>query len=214
MFENQLHDVLAKYPKLLKQTSDSITFLKGNIDIVDGVGKVWDTYEIEIHFKHEFPNRFPQLFEVGGKIPKNLDWHIYNDGSCCVTVFPNELLVCKQGITILGYVEDFVIPYLANQTYKKLTGDFANGEYSHGFWGVLEFYQDLLQTKDFRLLIDRLNWILNNSKPDRTNTCFCGSNKKFRHCHSNAYKKINIIGRDLVYADFENIILWHKNAVV
>lgn len=197
MFVNQLDEVIAKYPRLNKHISDNEIMLKGFIDIIDESGKLWDTYEILIRPSPDFPNKFPILFEIGEKIPKNGDWHIYTDGSCCLTVPPNEVIACKNGISVLTFVEDWVLPYLANQTYRALTGNFVN-EYSHGTLGLVEYYQNLLNTKDKNQIIRLLTFILDNKKPHRTNKCFCGSNQKFRHCHKKAYETIHLIGEELV----------------
>jgi hypothetical protein len=204
MFVNQLDEVISKYPKLYKHIVDNVMALKGFIDIIDDSGKLWDTYEILVRPSSNFPNKFPILFEIGGKIPKNGDWHIYTDGSCCLTVPPNEAIVCINGVSVLTFIDDWVLPYLANQTYRTLTGDFVN-EYSHGTLGLVEFYQNLLNTKDTNQIVRLLTFILNNKKPDRTNVCFCGSNQKFRHCHKEAFEKINLIGEELVKSNLTSM---------
>lgn len=205
MFAHQLDEAIAKYPKLLKSHAGTTTILKGSIDIVDSNGKHWDSYDIEIHPTADFPSRFPTLFEKGKKIPKNADWHINGDGSCCVAVLPHEIIACTQGISVLRYIEEFVIPFLANQTYRRYQGEFANGEYSHGIKGIVEYYQNLLQIENIQTLISLLDWIIKNPKPSRTNTCFCGSRKKFRYCHRDAYTKIALIGKNSLISDLDSI---------
>ncbi|MBL7787347.1 MAG: SEC-C domain-containing protein [Chitinophagales bacterium] len=198
IFEHQLDEVIQNYPKLSKFPLGNIFILRGIVDIIGSDGKFWDSYEIEIHPHKDFPNKFPILFEVSKKIPRNPDWHINIDGSCCVAVLPEELIMCKQSLTVLSYIDKYVIPFFANQTYRKLTGNFANGEYSHGIAGILEFYEIIFQTKDIELMNMLSKWILNNPKPNRTNMCFCGSKKKFRHCHAQLYDKIAKIGTENV----------------
>jgi SEC-C motif len=208
MFENQLEEIIEKYPKLYKFTSNNILILKGFIDVIDNNGKVWDTFEIEIHPIDKFPNAFPILFEIGGKIPRNSDWHIYDNGSCCLTVPPNETIVCKNGITVLEFIDEWVLPYLANQVYRNLTGNFANGEYSHGVLGIIEFYEKLLVTKNENEIVKILYFILKENKPKRTNICFCGSRKKFRHCHKDVFEKTILIGEDMLRTNLVSMMIY------
>lgn len=202
MFQEQLNDVLIKYPYLNKGVTNGVIILRGTIDITDNNGKIWDTYQIEIHPMDEFPYCFPKLFEVGGKIPKNVDWHVYTaDGSCCLTVIQKEIYACVNGITILEFIENWVIPYLANQTYRFKTGNYANGEYAHnGLLATIEFYQELFKTSNIDLIINYIFRIVSISRPNRTELCFCGSKQKFRNCHKSAFDVCSLLkGKTLIF---------------
>jgi hypothetical protein len=202
MFEEQINDVLVKYPYLNKGEINGTTILRGSVEVIDKDGKIWDTYQIEIHPQGEFPYCFPKLFEVGGKIPKNVNWHIYTaDGSCCLTVLQKEILACVNGITVLQFMENWVIPYLANQTYRFNTGNYSNGEYSHNvLLATIEFYQELFRTCDVDLIINYIFIIVSSSRPHRTELCFCGSKQKFRNCHKSAFYICSLLkDKTLIY---------------
>lgn len=202
-FEQQLDDAEASYPSLKRESGPQGCFLKGRLDIIDAAGKYWDTYEVEIHFQEGFPYRFPALYETGGKIPKKGDWHIYEDTlTCCVKVLPEEILRCINGITLVEYIKEEVLPYLFNQTHRRIEGYYVNGEYSHGAIGFYEFYSEALGTKgDIKKTVALMKYIADHSRPDRTSKCFCGSSAKFRHCHRPAFDKLKKIG--------DNILLSH-----
>ena len=77
IFEEQVTDVLAKYKELSFKIEDGIPCVFGLIHLTDENGNIEDTYQIEIKPTLNYPFRFPQLFETGGRIPRNIDWHIF-----------------------------------------------------------------------------------------------------------------------------------------
>jgi hypothetical protein len=199
LFVKQIPAVLEKFPKLSKTEHQGEVAVAGEIDIVDKDGKYWETYQIEIRSTDLFPKRFPNLFETGGKIPKIADWHIYEDTfSCCVKILPEEILRCHQGITLVEYVTDEVLPYLFNQTHRRVEGFYVNGEYGHGGLGFYEYYSSELRTDNLEQIAKLLYNIATISKPGRTSKCFCGSGKKYRYCHRENYEKLSKLGKELL----------------
>ena len=207
IFLNEINEVTSKYPKLKKVDKDGHSYLSGELDIVDANGLHWDTYEVEIHCREGYPKRYPSLYEVGGKIPRIADWHIYEDtGSCCVNVLQEEIIRCKDGITLLQYIEEEVLPYLFNQTNRRVEGYYVNGEYSHGLIGEYEFYSRILKTgSDIRKTVEWLLFVAGGKKLSRTDVCFCGSNRKYRKCHRDAYDKLSILGEKYLKEDASRI---------
>lgn len=199
-FIGQLSEAVDAYPSLYESLNNERKILKGSLPIVDKNGKHWEDYEIEIHFSEKFPDEFPTLFETSGKIPKIADWHVYEDTfSCCVKVRPEEILRCKNGITIKEYISEEVLPYLFNQTHRRVEGYYVNGEYSHGAKGIYEFYSQILKTgNDIKHTLQLMDHISTHDRPYRTNKCFCGSNQKFRHCHRLAFDVLKNIGDNIV----------------
>ena len=200
-FEKDILAVSEIYSKLAIAESGGEKILKGALDVVDNDGRIWDTYQIEIHSSEEYPYLFPKLFETGNSFPKIVDWHVYesDDKSCCVDVTPNEILICKKGLSVLEYIQRFAIPYLANQTYRKREGYYLYGEYSHGILGRIEFYQSKLKAQSFLQLIQMIVLILKGYKPARTAICpFCHKSK-FRKCHKQAFAELKDAGVILSY---------------
>lgn len=199
-FVDQLKEAIAAFPSLFEATSGDTKILKGSLPIVDREGKHWEDYDIEIHCSDNFPYEFPKLYETSDKIPKVSDWHIYEDTlSCCVKVHPEEMLRCKKGITVTEYIREEAIPYLFNQTYRRVEGYYVNGEYSHGAAGIYEFYAGHLKTgSDIKLTLHLMYFIAAHERPDRTSLCFCGKKAKFRHCHRDAFDKLKKIGNSII----------------
>lgn len=193
-FENDIAVVPGLFNKLKVFEVGGEKFLKGEIDIIDNTGKLWDTYSIEIKGSDSYPLCFPKLFETADAFPHNADWHVYeNDFSCCVDVEPNEILLCKNGLNLVAYIKQFVIPYFANQSFRIREGYYLYGEYSHGIFGRIEYYQRKLKAKSPQQLIQMFDFIIRDVHLERTALCpFC-SNSKFRKCHRNVFAELSAI---------------------
>jgi hypothetical protein len=207
-FENDIKVIPSLFNKLSIVVSDGEQFLKGELDIVDTTGKLWDTYSVEIKGSDNYPKRFPKLFEVGDSFPKIVDWHVYefDDKSCCVDVTPNEIILCKNGLQVVDYIQRFAISYLANQTFRKREGYYIYGEYSHGIFGRIEFYQSKLKAKNPVELIKMFDLIIKGYNPERTAFCpFCHK-VKFRKCHRDAFRELENIKAFLCYDGLQQLI--------
>jgi len=206
-FIAQLDNAIAAFPSLDRVVVDGKKILKGILSVIDKNGRHWEDYSVEIHASENFPSEFPLLFEILDKIPKIGDWHIYEDSlSCCVKVKPEEIIRCKAGITVTDYIQEEVLPYLFNQTHRRVEGYYINGEYSHGTKGIYEFYADILATgNDIKQTIKLMQFIAINDRPNRTSSCFCGNKIKFRHCHRDAYDKLKLIDKEVLQLHAYNI---------
>lgn len=190
----EIQEVLNLFPKLKGYKENGKDVLEGIIEIIDSEGFIWDSFQVKIKITDEYPYRFPLLFEIGDRIPKIADWHIYTNQACCLTVEPNERLVCKKGIRLITYIREWVIPYLANQAYRIKFGHYAGSEYSHGVGGNIEYFKELFNEGSLPRVLDYLKYAITNPKPQRTSECFCGSGIKYRKCHKYAFEELYLIG--------------------
>ena len=178
-----------KYPKL-KLVWEEETFLCiGEVDVFDKENVYWDSFLIKITIPIKpYPYFFPNLFITDDRIPKDDDRHINPDSFCCVEVEQKQTLRAKKGITILQFLDEYVIPYFADQLYYEKQDDWANGDYQHGIDGKIQYYSELTGTDDLKEIL----YILKNL--ERINTielykpCFCKSGKKLKYCHKNELK--------------------------
>lgn len=190
-----IQTIRKKYPQLHYQFTENSWKFIGNIDILDNNKAYYDGYDIEIVGTEVFPNSFPKLFEKGGKFPKTADWHTFIDESCCTAVKPKEILSCRNGISVTRYIEEFVIPYLANQTYKRRNGKYTNGEYEHNELGEFEFFQELFFTKSLSNIFMCLQLSLSDNDNSGNKQCLCNSGKKYKICHKKAIDKSRLLGK-------------------
>lgn len=203
-FQNELPSTLEKYPDFATKSKDGMLYLKGILDIPDTSGSISGSFSVEIHPTEKFPYRFPKMYEVGGAIPVNANWHKYSDNSCCFTVEPDEILICKNGITLLYFVEQIAIPYLAHQLYRRCTGHYLK-EYPHGKEGVRLFYTELFKTSNFNIWQTCYEHAFIEARTGRNEKCYCNSNAKHKKCHRLVEEKLKVLGKWKVFNDLKMI---------
>ena len=199
-FTEEAAEAISNFPDLhLHSREDALPFLEGTINLLDENRAAYDTYVIRIECSPDYPNNFPFVYETQGRLPHNIDWHLYNDGHFCICTPIEEYIHCAQGITLTSFIQNQIVPYLHNQSFREREGYFLH-ERSHDLQGILESLYDLLQTRDTNKIYSLLMYIYKNDTPSRTSKCFCGSHKKYRHCHREAYQLIKSMGQDRLYS--------------
>lgn len=173
---------IAKYNDLLPPEKSGEGFvLKGSIDVVDGDGVHWDTYNVSILIPRNYPSELPILIETSKKIVRHEDWH-NRDGICCLSTNAKMFSVLGKDISLFNWLEQFAHPFLANHVYKVKTGHYANNEFDHGTAGIVQGYCEIFNLIGVKEVIDRLNLIIGNKKQGRNDQCFCKSGKKYKKC--------------------------------
>ncbi len=196
-FRVQAKNIHNTFPSLAyMEVEDGAPAVAGDLVLTDAAGSTIDVYKILIRETPLFPVRFPFVFEVGGRIPINIDWHVFPDGHCCIKSIPEEIFICKGGLSLAKFIEQEVRPYFYNQKHREMHGYFLH-ERSHGPQGNIEFFQDFFGTKDLQAILEDLLLIKNHAEPNRVDNCFCHSGKKYRKCHRDIYRKTR------QYSDYE-----------
>lgn len=174
-------------------------YIIGDLHLHDKEGKYLDTYNIRIEIKEDYPKSLPVVYETSRRIPINIDWHVFPDGHCCIVTPPEEFLICKKRISLEQFIIKYLLPYFHNQLFREIEGYFLN-ERSHGHKGIKEFFFDIFNTKKSENISDWLFFIAKGKEPDRTADCFCGSKKKYRKCHREAFRELSLLSiKDLLY---------------
>jgi len=194
-FKCEAKEIHEFYPELIFVEEDLNPRIVGELILQDEQGLFVDSYQIKIEPIPSFPSRFPYVFETGGRIPVNIDWHVFPDGHCCIKSIPEEALICKQGISLIRFLEQQVKPYFFNQKYREINGFFLN-ERSHGLDGNIEFFEEKFNTKDLAQIVRGLYFIKQRKEPNRVEKCFCGSDLKYRKCHRDVYRLLEIFSND------------------
>lgn len=202
LFEKETQLIIKTYPGLTSFNRDGRPGLSGELSLKGEDGIIYDTYTIEIIPMEGYPHSFPYLYEIGNKIPKNYDWHVYEtDGHCCIKTTPEEILICKKRLNLIYFIEEEIKPYLYNQTFRRLNGYFHQ-ERAHGLKGWIQYFEEVFNTKDINLIKSGLNFISKRQEPCRVSLCFCGSHKKYRKCHREAYRSLSNFSDD----DFKKLL--------
>jgi ubiquitin-protein ligase len=183
-FENDFKEVTRYFPKLKyrKIENEKMWVVFGELEISDQVDDYWGTFDIEIELPNSYPYCVPLVKEISKVIKRDGDWHIDDDGYCCLDIEHKMLLLKKRGVNLTNFIKNKVYPYFANQIYKKNKGNYAAGEYLHNFEGVQQFYREELNIGRVELARNILQGIILKKLPERNEPCFCGE-RKFKSCH-------------------------------
>jgi hypothetical protein len=210
LFENYAKELIEEINTLKFAKTEGIFSISGNIPIIDDDGNYWHTYQIEIYYKERFPFVFPTVFEVGGAIPRIADWHINVDGSCCLDNEFSQEIKCFQGLSLVNFTKKELIPWLANQSYRRTTGNYINGEQSHGDVGRIDFFMEELDASN---LFECINWLVKITTDEvlpRQGMCICNSGKKWRHCHKSKFDRLRLISKPSLIWAIEKFSKYYK----
>src|SRR5690349_3890463 len=109
IFREEAISISNTFPGLSLIEKDGKPIVVGELMLTDNQGVLYTSYAIEIHPLEDYPDSFPVVFEKGGRIPHNIDWHIFElDGHCCLKNQAEELLACKAGINLIGFITNEV----------------------------------------------------------------------------------------------------------
>lgn len=200
LFKKEAEEFCFRNPSFVYSESENqIPEISGYLSLTNDQGLQIDSYKIRIVYNIDFPLRFPFIFEEGGRIPINIDWHLYSDGHCCICSIPEEILICNKGLTLNEFIENHVKPFFFNQKHREMFGFFLK-ERQHGHFGNIEFFQEKFQTDDLKLIANLLDYIRMHPEPRRVQNCFCNSGKKYRKCHRESFR----LFKDLPDYELEN----------
>jgi hypothetical protein len=186
----RLRAAVRKYPDLNCVVEDSRLVVKGSIKIVDDV-----SYDVHITFPEEYPYAFPIVREVSNKIPKDADRHVYTDGSLCLAVKPQEVILCKRGLSFETFIEKVLTPHLAREYVRDVTGAYPQGEYSHGSAGILEYFQERAGITEPNKILQLIEIALDGTIVGMYDPCICGSERKFKFCHHQVCLEFREMGK-------------------
>ncbi len=206
-FEKDFSEATQFFPKLTckKDQEKQRWVVSGELDILDIHGDYWDTYKIALYFPFSYPYCKPLVQELSFHINRNDDWHIDKKGFCCVDIEHRILVYETLGINLTKFLKEKVYPYFSNQTYKRVTGTYADGEYKHNFEGVIQYYKEDLGIETDVLAINILEAILQNKMPGRNEPCICGKGK-FKHCHLKSVEPLKLLSKERLVEDLDGFV--------
>jgi hypothetical protein len=171
------------YPCLLQRATADGLELRGMFPVLDGDQEV-DAFKVRIDLKRCGEFFAPAVFEIGGRIPKDMARHVNTaDGSVCVAL-PEDIWLATRGepMRLSAFLDGPVRSFFLAQLIFDRDGRWPFGDRGHGSVGVCDFYQELLGTRDLRVA-GRYVAMLAEPKWHRQWLCPCGSGEKLRRCH-------------------------------
>lgn len=184
---NEWEEVRKSFPKLEELAFVNDTWqANGQIDVIDPSGILWKTFFVRVQIPSKYPLIPPIIFETGGVLPIDPEWHINGDGSCCVGPYVKVYQKLNNVLTIKRWFDLIVMPYFFDQVHRIENGEYKGKEHAHGTNGLLNNYQELWKLGSYEKVIYKLKLITGVTKFPRNAKCFCGNNLKYKKCHLRA----------------------------
>lgn len=122
-YKSLVDSVTKAFPGLKRNPDKKNPGYIGTLQLTDTTGMVIDEYQIEIRDSEEPLQRFPAVFERGGRLKHNMDWHVYeSSGQCCIYHQFEESFLLTSGFDYVTFIEKHVKPYFFNQTHRREQG--------------------------------------------------------------------------------------------
>jgi hypothetical protein len=174
------------FPRLHALECDGIVLVEGTFELIeDGVSI--DSFLVRILLPSAYPIGFPVTWEIGGRVPRILDWHVTSDGSLCVGLHEELWLKFGRRFELKAYLDSALRSYFIGVCEKLAGRPWPWGEWAHGAPALLEFYSKIIGTDD----LGRVKELLAVLEKDAVKghwLCPCGSGKEMRRCHGQAIR--------------------------
>jgi hypothetical protein len=188
LIEAHFTELIKKYDQLTLVCSDGKHIVQGLLEFKASYNdiSIRDSFHIKLLIPSDYPNTPPVAMETAGRIPKR--FHSNHDGLCLAA--PIEIhRKFSDNPTLLGFVNDLLIPYLYAFSYWEKHGVMPFGELSHGNKGIMEYYLEFFNVHSESAVLNLLK-ILATKDYNERHKCPCGSGMTIRNCHGESLMKL------------------------
>lgn len=189
LVHQQIAELTQKYSGLRCEGNSSHPSVSGNLSFSAQYNgrSIEDEYSVEIMVPKDYPQILPTAKVIDGKVPK--DFHTYPDNTLCLGSPIEMRMKFRKRETMLGFVEDLLIPFLYSCSYREKYGGMPYGELSHGMDGILESYKGLFRIDEDWAVMAFLKILADDNYRGHI-SCPCGSNVKLRNCHGKILREL------------------------
>ena len=111
-----------------------------------GLAKIDDAYRVRIDIRVDRDDRVPEVFELDGRIPREVNEHVNPGGDFCLGSPLAVRLKLGRQPSLTHFVDQCVVPFLYAASWRRKGGaGWPFNELPHYSPGLLEDYQRLLQ---------------------------------------------------------------------
>jgi hypothetical protein len=174
-------ELVGTHPDLQVEVRDGAVRLVGPLRLCED-GTEIDRFDVEIVLSRRHPREVPWVYEMGGRIPRITDRHVYVEGHACLFAPGERWRHWPPGSSLAAFLDGPVRSYFVGQAYFELMEQWPFGQRSHGFEGILESYAELLRTTDPRTIMRYLTALARRKLRPRL-PCPCGSGRPIHSCH-------------------------------
>lgn len=186
-----MEELLVRQPGLRVVPEASDLVLAGTLAFnaqIAGKARVSDRYEVEIRIPERFPRRIPVVFETGGRI--RISYHHLMDGSLCLGSETRLRLMLADGLSLVGFVERCVIPYLYRYSYLQMYGEAPFEDLEHGPDGITEDLRLLLGLERRSEVLPFVRVLAMRKRQANKESCPCGSGIRVGRCHNHLVNRL------------------------
>lgn len=179
----------AEQPELEAEASRGFVRIAGKLLVCDERGP-YDFYEVVIGVGSDFPASEPVVFEVGGRVPRTAERHVFEDGgNCCLGVWEAWLAETPRR-SFADFMRGPVADYFIGQSLVEVGDDWPYGERDHGRPGVLQAYAAALGLEPKLMLVRAYLGELSKAEIKGHHRCPCGSGLRVRSCHIDRIREL------------------------
>lgn len=182
----QLEDFLSRNPSLrLSKFDADIIELEGTYKFdaqMEGCKPIRDAFELTITFTRGFPSDLPRVVETGGRIPRNPDYHVNDDGTLCLGSDIKLKSVLQTDHRACAFATKCLTPFFYSLSYKFRHGVFPYGELAHGEAGLIQDYEALFDVTGKRSVLGVLSALASRKRVANKLPCPCGCHRRLGRC--------------------------------
>ena len=176
---------LHAYPGMaLAPAMGGATVFAGSFDFEassEGV-EVKERYDLRIEVG-SYPEELPKVFETGGRIPHNVDDHVFeSSGRLCLGSELRLRQILGPKLNLVTFADKCIVPFLYGATRRKSEGRFVLGELQHGNAGLYEDYQAIMGLKTDAAVRAALRILATKPSAADRHPCPCGCGKRVVQC--------------------------------
>ncbi len=185
-----LREFLQDYPQMaIRPTTNCGVRLKGQFAFVathPKAGIVQESFQLQIDIPKAFPKDVPTVMEIGGRIPRNGDYHVNQGGSLCLGSPMGLMMKLLKSPTLIGFAESCIVPYLFAISLKLKSGEpLPFGELDHGIKGILDDYLILFGLKTVEQVRYTIRLLGMKRRLANKLPCPCGCGIRLGQCKFN-----------------------------
>jgi len=189
LYEKEKAEVEAHFPDLRVVVENDLVYVRGSFAVMFE-GQALDSYSIELQLARNHPTELPVVRETGGRIPRSDDRHInMADGTACVLLPDERWRFWPPSSSLLKYLSGPLRSFFLAQTMVEEGEPWPFGQWAHGAKGVFQYYGELLNTTDLRVITTYLDYLAAKKVKGHW-ACPCRSGKKLRDCHFDEVKDL------------------------
>ena len=164
----------------------AVAMLAGPIEVEmrpAGLPVIQDTYRLRIEIPLRPTQQLPEVYEVGGRIPRELDDHVNTAGNLCLGSPLRLRTKLGKSPTLLEFVEICVVPFLYGRSWREQGNEgFPFQELPHFGRGLIEDYEELLKVSGREAVSKALVVLSVRRRVANKLACPCGCGLRLGRC--------------------------------